>query len=128
VAAALALLLSVLGVAIVQAGPAAAAHRGVHFRTPEGAMRYLARAYNRNDISALKMVTTPRARDELLLMRTFATHLRLRSCVTDHYGHTRCNFAHGFANAPRRAYGHADFAVAPADKPGWYMTVLESCG
>jgi hypothetical protein len=31
----------------------------VHFDTPEAAMRYLAAAYNRDDLAALKKVTNP---------------------------------------------------------------------
>jgi hypothetical protein len=38
---------------------APAAPRQLHFATPQAAMRYLAAAYNRNDLAALKHVTTP---------------------------------------------------------------------
>jgi hypothetical protein len=45
----------------------------VHFATPEAAMRYLAGAYNRNDLAAPMHVTTPAARHHLLATRADAT-------------------------------------------------------
>jgi hypothetical protein len=121
----------VVGASTANAAPAAAAGRAhpVHFRTPSAAMRYLASAYNRGDITALKKVTTPQARSALLEMRPFATNLRLESCSTSAYGHTICEFTHALPSAPKgAAQGHAEFAVAPADRHGWYMSVMETCG
>ena len=45
------------------------APRQLHFATPQAAMGYLASAYNRNDLAALKHVTTPEARNNLLFRR-----------------------------------------------------------
>src|ERR671918_233898 len=39
--------------------------RRLYFATPQASMRYLAVAYNRNDLAALKHVTTPVARSNL---------------------------------------------------------------
>jgi hypothetical protein len=100
------------------------------FRTPEAAMRFLARAYNAHDDAALRKVTTPEARTALDAMRAEAPDLLLRWCTFREYqGDYECTFSHGFAaSAHRTGRGRATFTVAPATKPGWYMTVLESCG
>lgn len=52
-----------------------------HFGSPEDAMRYLADAWNRNDLVSLKHVTDPSARDELNAMHGVATNLRLNHCT-----------------------------------------------
>jgi hypothetical protein len=105
------------------------APRQLHFATPEAAMRYLAAAYNRNDLAALKHVTTPEARQNLLFMRPTADSLRLVGCtVNAGRGDYLCGFTHGFPAATHQAgTGHAHFTAAPADKVGWYMTVLNDC-
>jgi hypothetical protein len=111
----------------------------VHFDTPEAAMRYLAGAYNRNDLAALKKVTNPTARDALASMRAEAVNLKLESCKRQPAGDYLCEFRHdyppGYSPDTSRdndeyydGYGHATFVVAPADNPGWYMTVLLDCG
>ena len=33
----------------------------------------------------------------------------------------------GIAVVSGSGHGQAHFTVAPADRPGWYMTVLEDC-
>jgi len=39
-----------------------------------------------------------------------------------------CGFTHGFPAALHHSgTGHAHFTVAPADRVGWYMTVLNDC-
>jgi hypothetical protein len=108
--------------------PAPPRPAGVHFSTPQAAMRYLAAAYNRGDIVALKHVTTPDARAALLALRQEAINFRLESCTRQPIGDYRCEFSHDFP--PSRhlpGHGHATFLAAPADKPGWYMTVLVDC-
>lgn len=47
----------------------------LHFATPDAAMGYLSAAYNRNDLAALKKVTHPKARADLLAMRAEAVNL-----------------------------------------------------
>jgi hypothetical protein len=122
-------------VAVIPPAPAAEhmvrstpVRRGM-FATPEDAMRYLVTAYNHHDLVSLKHVTTPEARDALEAMRANATDLRLRSCTfRRERGDYECTFSHGFpASAHRTDRGRAVFTVAPAYKPGWYMTVLEEC-
>jgi hypothetical protein len=106
-----------------------AAPRQLHFATPQGAMRYLASAYNRNDLAALKHVTTPEARNNLLFMRPNADNLRLVGCTANPgRGDYLCGFTHGFPAPTHQAgTGHAHFTIAPADRVGWYMTVLDDC-
>jgi hypothetical protein len=103
---------------------------GAMFRTPEDAMRYLVTAYNNHDLAALKHVTNPSARTALEAMRAQASDLRLKACAFDKYdGDYECTFSHGFpASLHRTDRGSAVFTVGPAAKPGWYMTVLDSCG
>ena len=117
------------GPAATSAPTAPAAPRQLHFATPEAAMRYLAAAYNRNDLAALKHLTTPEARNNLLFMRPNADNLRLVGCtVNAGRGDYLCGFTHGFPAATHLAgTGHAHFTAAPADKVGWYMTVLNDC-
>jgi hypothetical protein len=105
------------------------APRPLHFATPEAAMGYLASAYNRNDLAALKHVTTPQARNNLLFMRPTADNLQLVGCTANAArGDYLCGFSHGFPAATHQSgTGHAHFTAAPADKVGWYMTVLNDC-
>lgn len=116
--------------------PATNAAGKPHFDTPDAAMRYLAAAWNANDLVKLKHVTDPSARDQLNAMHGVAINLRLDHCdFNDGRGDYTCHFDHDFpphasttmaidhANAP----GEAVFVVGPADTPGWYMTVFESC-
>ena len=102
---------------------------GLHFVTPQAAMRYLAAAYNRNDTPALKKVTNASARAALIAMRQEATNLQLTSCSRRAAGDYTCEFRHGYPEGLHRSgRGHATFLAAPADKPSWYMTVLIDCG
>lgn len=101
----------------------------VHFSTPQGAMSYLAAAYNRNDLAALKKVTNAEARSALTAMRQEATNLELLSCSRRDSGDYVCLFRHDYpARLHRSGHGQATFLAAPASKPGWYMTVLIDCG
>jgi hypothetical protein len=106
-----------------------------HFATPEEAMRFLADAWNRRDIVNLKHVTDPGARDELEAMHGVAVNLRLNHCDKNPIGDYTCHFDHDYPPHPSTtmplhdhgATGEAVFLVGPADTPGWYMTVFESC-
>ncbi len=121
-----------------------------HFDTPEAAMRYLADAWNRGDLVSLKHVTDPSARQQLDDMHKVAVNLRLNHCEKNPGGDYTCFFDHdypahasttmGMGSADMTGMGsdvptdggvapggHAVFLVGPADTPGWYMTVFESC-
>jgi hypothetical protein len=101
---------------------------GRAFGSPEAAMEFLVRAYNAHaDTSALPHVTTPDARTNLVAMRPYAPALRLTSCAKLDTGAYDCSFRHTLADRGGWS-GHATFRVAPAAKPGWYMTVLMDCG
>jgi hypothetical protein len=110
------------------------------FSTPEAAMRFLADAWNRRDLVALKRVTNPVAREALEFMRHEAINLRLEHC--DYNGDRKdydCSFTHDFP-ADYKGHDHgasykqaevpgtATFVVGPASRSGWYMTVLADCG
>ena len=103
----------------------------VHFATPEAAMTYLADAWNRGDLTALKHVTDPGARDELQSMHAEATDLKLDHCTfSKARGDYECYFTHGFPKGykAQSPIGTAEFTVGPADRPGWYMTYFVDCG
>jgi hypothetical protein len=108
--------------------PAARPAQIAHFTTPQAAMRYLAAAYNRNDVAALKKVTNTSARSALTAMRQEAVNLQLESCSRRRTGDYTCDFRHDFPDHKRSRHGHATFLAAPADRPGWYMSVLVDCG
>lgn len=98
-------------------------------------MRYLAAAWNADDVVSLKHVTNPSARDELDAMHGVAVNLRLKRCDHNPIGDYTCYFAHDYPPHPSTTMpleheghtGEAVFLVGPADTPGWYMTVFESC-
>jgi hypothetical protein len=92
-------------------------------------MRYLAAAWNRNDLDALCHVTNPNARHLLRDMHEEAVHLRLDHCDRQSLGSYVCYLDHDYpAKMRKHGVGHAVFDAAAADRPGWYMTVFESCG
>jgi hypothetical protein len=109
--------------------PASPAIPRLYFDTPQAAMRYLAAAYNRNDLVALGHVTTPVARVNLVAMRRTAVNLRLVDCTLNAgRGDYLCSFTHEYPpKLHQTGVGHAHFTAAPADKHGWYMTVLNDC-
>jgi hypothetical protein len=98
-------------------------------------MTYLADAWNRNDLTDLKHVTDPSARDALNDMHHVAVNLRLDRCeLNQDRGDYTCYFDHDYPPHASTTMemddpmtGHAVFTVGPAATPGWYMTVLESC-
>jgi hypothetical protein len=105
--------------------------QGPHFATPQAAMRYLAAAWNRNDVVSLKHVTDPNARMELDDMHSEATNLRLDHCTfTKARGDYECFFTHDFPKGyvSKTGHGTAEFTVGPARRPGWYMTYFIECG
>jgi hypothetical protein len=113
------------------ASPVPPKQPGPHFATPEAAMRYLATAWNRMDMTALKHVTDPNARRLLIDMYREAAALKLDHCTARKgLGDFECFFTHGFPKGykSKSPVGTAEFTVGPADRPGWYMTVFVDCG
>jgi hypothetical protein len=99
-----------------------------HFTTPQAMMRYLATAWNENNLDALCHVTNPNARTLLDAMHHEAVNLRLNHCNAMPGGTYRCFLDHDFPTwRHKHGTGQAVFQAAPADTPGWYMTVFESC-
>jgi len=105
-------------------------YTGPHFDTPQAAMRYLATAWNRHDITAMKKVTTPDGRAALFGMYREAVNLRLDHCVANAgQGDYSCYFTHDYpASMHKKGHGEAEFLAGPARNPGWYMTVFVGCG
>ncbi|MDX6200836.1 MAG: hypothetical protein QOJ83_336 [Frankiales bacterium] len=106
-----------------------------HFATPEAAMRYLAAAWNANDITALKHVSQGTARLLLLGMHHEAVNLRLDHCALRHGGNGDylCHFVHDYpASYPTKLrqgrHGTSEFIAAPSSSVGWYMFAYEGCG
>ena len=101
-----------------------------HFDTPEAAMRYLATAWNENDLVSLRHVTDPDGRRHLDEMRAEAVDLRLDRCEANPEGDYTCFFDHDYpdGHVPTGAHGEAAVLVGPADTPGWYMTTFKYCG
>jgi hypothetical protein len=107
----------------------------LHFATPEASMRYLAAAWNANDLTALKHVTQGQARLLLLGMHNEAVNLRLDHCALrpGGKGDYLCHFNHDYpASYPVKAregtHGTAEFIAAPSSSVGWYMFAYEGCG
>lgn len=100
-----------------------------HFATPQAAMKYLAAAYNRDDVAALHYVTNQSSFKALIAMRSEAIDLQLRSCAPTGHGDYICGFRHRY---PKRlhdsGYGESDFVAAPVINPGWYMYMFGDCG
>jgi hypothetical protein len=114
---------------------AAPASARPHFATPEAAMRYLAVAWNANDMTSLKHVTQGTARLLLLGMRNEASNLRLDHCDlrAGGNGDYLCHFVHDYpASYPTKlrqgTHGTAEFIAAPSSSVGWYMFAYEGCG
>jgi hypothetical protein len=106
-----------------------------HFATPEAAMRYLATAWNANDLTSLKHVTQGTARMLLLGMHHEAVNLRLDNCDlrAGGKGDYLCHFTHDYpasvpASQRQGTHGTAEFIAAPSSSVGWYMFAYEGCG
>jgi hypothetical protein len=95
-------------------------------------MNFLAAAWNANDQVSLRHVTNPSARVQLDAMHSEATNLRLDRCDKRPQGDYVCYFNHDYpphtSTTQPGGTGQAVFLVGPADTPGWYMTVFQSCG
>lgn len=94
-------------------------------------MTYLAAAWNRGDLTSLKYVTDPAARERLNEMHTEAANLKLHHCTfSKGRGDYECYFTHDFPAGYKSETGHgtAESTVGPADRPGWYMTFFVDCG
>ena len=93
-------------------------------------MRYLAAAWNRHDLFALKYVTSLAGGSVLIDMYKEAVNLRLNHCSYRQGARDySCYFDHDYPAAMHRTgTGHAVFLAGPARNPGWYMTVFQGCG
>ncbi|MCU1601015.1 MAG: hypothetical protein JWO22_1724 [Frankiales bacterium] len=107
-----------------------------HFRTPQAAMRFMARAWNDGNAEHLKWVTEPNVRNDLQLMHREAMNLRLKSCEKDDSyvrGDYLCTFVHDYPVGYQGyrgpgGVGSATFVAGPVSRTGWYMTEYITCG
>jgi hypothetical protein len=105
----------------------------VHFRTPDAAMRYLARAWNCRDLAAVKHVSTPVARHNMLGMSTTTSQLRFSNCDENSYGtdyHSwECTMDDVYPKGTDTdgKEMHQILTVYSARNPGFYVTV-DLCG
>jgi len=104
----------------------------VHFRTPEAAMRYLAKAWNCRDLAAVRHLTNPDSRNQMLAMATPTSRLSFSSCErfgTPGWRTWECTFDDvypaGTTDTEREL--HQIFTVKPARGPGFYVAV-DTCG
>ncbi len=104
--------------------------RGPLFDSPEAAMRFMAAAFDRRDATALRAVTTPESRRELFDMWPKQVHLRLSSCQRESDGTYTCLFPHDPPPGMKVPPGGvvATMTVAPAARPGWYLSGIITCG
>lgn len=93
-------------------------------------MTYLAAAYDGQDITALRAVTTPQSYRELTQMRSEAVNLQLRYCTPDRgRGDYICYFRHDYpASLHQSGHGASEMLIAPALNPGWYLYAVLDCG
>jgi Cu/Ag efflux pump CusA len=123
---------AILVVVVSPSSASAASARRPHFRTPQAAMRYLARAYNAHDDAALRHVTSPEAREGLNNIRREAINLRLSRCTRNPNGMAYCTFTHDFRpllpGLLAQPGGFAEMRVAPARQPGWVAKGDVGCG
>ncbi len=108
-----------------------------HFDTPQGAMTYLADAWNSGSVQEIDYVTSPAGRAQMNSMAALMPHLLFKSCTANPAGDYTCYFSHDivastspttYPNPQGYPPGEAVFTVAPALGPGWYLTQVEHCG
>jgi hypothetical protein len=104
-----------------------------HFGTPQAAMSYLAAAWNTGNTVDLDYVSNPAGRAALQAMHDEAVDLSLDHCSERPEGDYLCYFDHGYLPSTPAAWRSSPprpmvVLVGPAEAPGWYLTVFESCG
>jgi hypothetical protein len=108
-----------------------------HFRSPQQAMVYLARAWNSGDVQKIDYVTDPAGRQQMDAMAALMVNLRFKYCSENPAGDYTWYFSHKIApstsattypNPGGYPPGEAVFTVAPAAGPGWYLTFVIHCG
>lgn len=119
-------------VAIGAAGAAGAPHADaagrVHFATPQAAMRYLAAASNRDNVTDIHHVTTPASFKQFMSMRPEMHNLKAQSCHATGHGDYLCNLGYQYREGKHTESAVAQVIVAPAINPGWYMYAMVTCG
>src|SRR5690348_11237417 len=114
------------------------------FDTPEAAMRYLVAAYNANNETNIRHVTTPDSRDQLETERQWVKAFRFRDCtpnaapswdytcvldiVTTMPGVHVQGVQAATDPSGNQIMDEVTVLVAPAARPGYYLEANEGCG
>jgi len=115
-----------------------------HFDTPEAAMRYLVAAYNANNETNIRHVTTPDSRDQFETERQWVKAFRFRDCtpnaapswdytcvldiVTTMPGVHVQGVQAATDPSGNQIMDEVTVLVAPAARPGYYLEANEGCG
>jgi hypothetical protein len=105
-----------------------------HFETPDAAMRYLVAAYNANNETNIKHVTTPDSRDQFEAERQWVKAFRFNNCAPD--GAPTWDYTCVLditKTMPGVAVGdqvmdEVTVIVGPAARPGYYLVANHGCG
>lgn len=110
-----------------------------HFDTPEAAMRYLVAAYNANNETNIRHVTTPGSRDQFEPERQWVKEFRFRSCTANgapswdytcvlDIVSTMPGVQAATDPTGNQIMDEVTVLVAPAERPGYYLEANEGCG
>jgi hypothetical protein len=100
-------------------------------------MVYLSAAWNKGNVQELDYVTDQNGRQEMDSMAAQMVNLKFKNCSANPTGDYTCYFSHDIApsdssttypNPENYPPGEAVFTVAPAERPGWYLTEVIHCG
>lgn len=100
-------------------------------------MTYLAGAWDHDNVQEIDYVTDPAGRAQMDSMASRMVNLRFKYCTKNPAGDYTCYFTHDITRSTSpttypNPYGYppgeAVFTVAPAARPGWYLTEVIHCG
>jgi hypothetical protein len=89
-------------------------------------MRYVAAAFNRHDLRALREMMTPSNAVVVDAMHDEAVDLRFVSCAEEEGMGLGCTFSHAFPKG--RGHGTAWMQVSFDRRLGWYVSGTPECG
>ncbi len=110
-----------------------------HFDTPDAAMRYLVAAYNANNETNIRHVTTPDSRDQFETERQWVKEFRFRDCTPNGAPswdytcvldilRTMPGVQAATDPAGNEIMDEVTVLVAAAARPGYYLEANEGCG
>jgi hypothetical protein len=110
-----------------------------HFDTPDAAMRYLVAAYNANNETNIRHVTTPDSREQFEAERQWVKEFRFRDCTPNSAPNWDYTCVLDIATTMPGVQAATDptgneimdevtVLVAAAARPGYYLEANEGCG